>query len=259
MRANARLQAELTSRLADAGFLEAEREAAELLAHADDDAALDTMIRRRLAGEPLAWISGSTRFCGARVNVAPGVYVPRWHTEALTRRAVARLPADGVAVDMCTGSGAIAAVLRRERPRARVVATDLDPVAVACARSNGVEAYLGDLTAPLPSDLQSRVDVLIAVVPYVPTAALSLLQRDTFAFETSLSYDGGCDGTDLLRRLAREARRFLRANATLLLELGGDQGEPMRELLGALGYAGISIHEDEDGHPRGVEAVRPTA
>ena len=176
------------------------------------------MVARRLTGEPLAWITGTAPFCGLWIRVDPGVYVPRWQTEALAWRAVERLPADGVAIDLCTGSGAIAKVLMTHRPGARVVASDVDPRAVACARSNGVEAYVGDLFEPLPDVV---ADVIVGVVPYVPTPDLPLLQRDTFTFETPLAYDGGADGLDIVRRVIAEAPRHLRG--PLLLELGGDQ------------------------------------
>ena len=131
--------------------------------------------------------------------------MPRWHTEALARRAAERLPIEGAAIELCTGTGAIAAVLHAARPAARVVATDLSERSVVCARANGVEAYQGDLFAPVPAELRGRVDVVAGVVPYVPTPGLSLLQRDTFAFESELSYDGGEDGTDVLRRVAADS------------------------------------------------------
>ena len=133
---------------------------------------LEELLARRLVGEPLAWIVGWVRFCAARVRVDPGVFVPRPQTEALARRALALLPADGIAVDLCTGSGAVAAVLGSERPRATVIATDVDPAAVACALRNGVEALPGDLDGPLSLALRGRVDVGTAVVPYVPTDEL---------------------------------------------------------------------------------------
>ena len=107
-----------------AGFVAAEEEAAELLAAPGD---LEAMVARRLTGEPLAWITGTAPFCGLWIRVDPGVYVPRWQTEALAWRAVERLPTDGVAIDLCTGSGAIAKVLMTHRPGARVVASDVDP------------------------------------------------------------------------------------------------------------------------------------
>jgi release factor glutamine methyltransferase len=166
-------------RLARAGFVAADEEAAELVAAAEgDEAVLAAMLERRLGGEPLAWITGSVTFCGVAVRVEPGVYVPRLQTELLAKRAVERLPADGVAIDVCTGSGAVAVTLMRHRPAARVLATDVDEGAVACARANGVQALRGDLLAPVPSDLRGTVDVIVGVVPYVPEPDLHLLQRE---------------------------------------------------------------------------------
>jgi release factor glutamine methyltransferase len=185
--------------------------------------------------------------------VHPGVYVPRWQTELLARRALARLPADGVAVDLCTGSGALARVLR-DRP-ARVLATDVDPRAVACARANGVDARLGDLFAPL-SLAPASVDLVAGVVPYVPTGELSLLQRDTFTFETPLAYDGGPDGCAFLRRAIAGAAAVLRPGGALLLELGGDQAALLADDLAA--FADVVVLRDEDGDVRGVEATTPS-
>jgi release factor glutamine methyltransferase len=141
------------------------------------------------------------------------------------------------------------------RPGARVVASDLDERAVACAKANGVEAYRGDLLAPLPSPLEGRVDVVVAVVPYVPTPELSLLQRDTFTFESPLAYDGGRDGTEILRRVLADSRRFLRAGGALLLELGGEQADLLAGDLARLGYGDPTVMRDEDGHVRGIEVV----
>jgi release factor glutamine methyltransferase len=247
--------AELTARLSRAGFIAAEEEANELLARAGgDDDLLDSLVARRLTGEPLAWIVGRTSFCGIEVRVDPGVYVPRWQSEPLARRAVERLPATGVAIDLCTGSGAIARTLMTNRPGARVVASDIDERAVACATANGVEVYRGDLFAPLPGELEGRVDVVVGAVPYVPTPELPSLQRDTFTFESTLSYDGGPDGTDILRRVLRESPRFLRRGGTLLIELGGAQADGLRDDLARLGYRDVSVLADEEGDVRGIEA-----
>jgi release factor glutamine methyltransferase len=246
----------LARRLAAAGFVAADAEAEELEARAGADAALlEALLARRLAGEPLAWVTGGTRFCGRRLHVDAGVYVPRPHTELLAARAVARSPAAGAAVDACTGCGAIAATLAAERPGARVVATDIDERAVACARRNGVDARLGDLLAPLPATLAGAVDVVVAVVPYVPTPELRLLQRDTFAFESPLAYDGGADGAVLLRRLVTEAARVLRPGGALLLELGGDQACLLAPDLAREGYGDVAVLVDTDGDVRGVEAT----
>jgi release factor glutamine methyltransferase len=249
-------QASLTALLAHEGFISAGEEAQELLAFvAGDDALLDAAVRRRLTGEPLAWITGRVSFCGIDVRVDPGVYVPRWLSEPLASRAIERLPDNGIAIDLCTGSGAIAKVVAARRPHARVVASELDARAVACAAANGVEAYRGDLFAPLPRELEGRVDVIVGVVPYVPTPELPLLQRDTFAFETSLAYDGGVDGTGILRQVLEQSPRFLRKGGALLLELGGDQAELLSDDLVRLGYDAVITLTDEDGDLRGVEAT----
>jgi release factor glutamine methyltransferase len=246
----------LTQLLASEGFVAAEEEADELLARAAGDRSLlDGLVARRLTGEPLAWITGRELFCGIEVRVDPGVYVPRWQSEQLARRAVARLPADGTAIDVCTGCGAIARVLAHERPAAKVVATESDERSVACARANGVEVYRGDLLEPLPPALAGQVDLVVGVVPYVPTPELALLQRDTFTFETPLSYDGGEDGTGILRRVLRDSLRFLRPGGTLLLELGGDQAALLGDDLRCLGYVDVAVLSDEYGDVRGVEAA----
>jgi len=246
----------LAAMLAGAGFVAAREEAGELVSRAAGDRKLlDSLVRRRLTGEPLAWIIGSTSFCGIRIRVDQGVYVPRWQSEPLARRAVERLPAGGTAIDLCTGTGAIARTLKLGRPEATVVASDIDPRAVACATANGVDAYLGDLFAPLPESLQGCVDVVVGAVPYVPTGELPLLQRDTFTFESRRSYDGGRDGTGILRRILNEAPRFLRDGGALLLELGGEQADMLGDDLARLGYADVDVFSDEDGDVRGIEAT----
>jgi release factor glutamine methyltransferase len=246
----------LAALLSGAGFIAAEEEAGELLSCAAGDVELlDSLVERRLTGEPLAWITGSVSFCGLEIRVDPGVYVPRWQSEPLARRAVERLPARGAAIDLCTGSGAVAKILITDRPRARVVASDIDERAVACAAANGVEVYFGDLFAPLPPTLEGRVDVVVGVVPYVPTRALPLLQRDTFAFELPVAYDGGSDGTEILRRVLSDSPSFLRRGGALLLELGGEQADALRDDLARLGYVDVGVLVDDDGDVRGIEAT----
>lgn len=246
----------LTDLLSREGFLAAKEEAVALLARAGGDTAvLQALVDRRLTGEPLAWIIGDATFCDLTVRVDPGVYVPRWLSEPLARHAAARLPEDGIAVDLCTGSGAIAMTLAAARPGARVVASDVDERSIACALTNGVDAYIGDLFAPLPPAIQGHVDVVVGVVPYVPTPELPLLQRDTFTFEGTLAYDGGVDGTAILRRVLDESPRWLRTGGALLLELGGVQADLLAGDLARLGYADVIVLADEDGDARGIEAT----
>jgi release factor glutamine methyltransferase len=243
--------------LADAGCVAPEAEADELLAAAAEGLApIEELVARRVVGEPLAWIVGHAEFCGLRIRVDPRVFVPRPHREAMARRAAALLPPAGTAVDLCTGSGAVAAVMVDACPGATVIGTDVDPAAIACARSNGVDALLGDLDQPIPVTLRGDVDVVTAVVPYVPTEELHLLPRDVLANESHLAIDGGPGGTAVLRRAAEAAARSLHPGGTVLLEIGGDQAGEMRTVLAALGFGDIAVQRDEDGLDRAIEARR---
>ena len=234
----------------------ADEEAAELLAVAPDDATLSALVARRTSGEPLAWITGTARFCGLDIVVEPGVYVPRWQSEAVARRAVDLLPAEGTAVDLCTGSGAIASVLQNARPLACVVATEIDPLASTCARRNGVDVREGRLFDPLPDELTGAVDVMVGVLPYVPTGALHLLPRDVLEFEPRLALDGGADGLDLVGEAVDGSGRWIRPGGWLLLEVGGDQVDVTRARFTTAGYETLIVVTDGDGDPRAVAGRR---
>jgi release factor glutamine methyltransferase len=241
--------------LAEGGFVHPGAEARALLAASSAGGRpIDELVARRLRGEPLAWISGWVEFCGLRVVVDPGVFVPRPQTQALARRAASLLPEAGIAVDVCTGCGAVAAVLSSARPKATVLATDVDPIAAACARRNGVRALVGDLDEPLPRSLLGRVDVLTAVVPYVPSEELHLLPRDVLEHEPRRALDGGPGGTALLLRVAEAAGRWLRTGGSVLLEIGGAQAATVGVALEAARLRTIRVHRDEDGRPRAIEA-----
>jgi release factor glutamine methyltransferase len=246
----------LTDLLARAGCVAADEEAAEILVAADGQRSkLISFVRRRLRGEPIAWVTGHAAFGELRLFVAPGVYVPRWQSLELARRATDRLPECGRAIDLCTGSGALAAALRLRRRSAHIVGTDIDPGAVACARANGVDALRGDLFEPVPTDFEGCTNVVVAVVPYVPTSALKYLPQDARSSEAPLHYHGGPDGTDVLRRVVADAPRFLQPGGALLLELGGEQAGVIEPLMRTLGYGQIDIWADEEGDVRGIEAA----
>jgi release factor glutamine methyltransferase len=251
------LRARVASRLAEAGCVAPSEEAGELIeAAANDEGLLDRLVARRVTGEPLAWVTGSHRFAGHRIVVHRGVYVPRWQSEPLARRAVELLPEDGLAVDLCTGSGAIAVALARARPKARVLGTDVDPAACACARDNGVEVFAGHLASPLPEDDRGHFDVVVAVVPYVPTDQLGFLPRDVREHEPLLALDGGPHGTRVLGQAVWAGAELLRPGGSLLLELGGDQAEELAGVLAVAGFAPASLFEDDDGDVRGIEAKK---
>ena len=241
------------AQLERAGCVAAPQEADELIrASAGDAATLASLVERRTSGEPLAWVTGTASFCGLELTVEPGVYVPRPHTEPLARRAASLLPPAGTAVDLCTGAGAVAAVLADAHPAATVVATELDAAAARCARRNGVEVFEGSLDEPLPPSLAREVDVMTAVVPYVPSDAVRLLPRDVQAFEPRLALDGGEYGTDLLVEVATRSVRWLRPGGWLLLELGGDQADPLGRLLADVGFGAPVVMVDDDGDARAI-------
>ena len=253
-----------TRELAAAGCVSAQAEADWLLEEAADEAALRAMVTSRAAGEPLQYVIGWAPFGRLRLRVGPGVFVPRPETEGLADRAATRLRAAGpspVAVDVCAGSGAIACFLAAEVPGARVLATELDPGALAWARGNteryGVELLAGDLDAPLPPELAGRVDVLCANVPYVPTGAIATLPTDVRDHEPRLALDGGPDGLDVLRRLAPRAEHWLAPGGALLCEIGEDQAEAAAALLAAAGLAEVAVHPDLVGRDRVLEGTRP--
>jgi release factor glutamine methyltransferase len=245
--------------LATAGFLAPKEEASALLRASNEGAGpIDELLDRRLRGEPLAWVVGRVEFCGLRIHVEPGVFVPRPHTEALARRAAGLLPDDGRAIDLCTGTGAVAAIMRAAHPGAEVLATDVDPLAVANAEHNGIRALLGDLDQPLPRSWLGSVDVMTAVVPYVPTGKLHLLPRDVLDHEPRAALDGGNRGTTVLTRAAEAAPSWLRPGGVMLLELGGDQAHELRATLERQGLAIVRVHRDDDGHDRAIDARRPS-
>jgi release factor glutamine methyltransferase len=246
----------LTRRLAAAGCVAAEEEAEELLAAAPDGAVLESWLRRREQGEPLAWITGASPFCERVVAVDPGVYVPRIQSEDLARRAAALLGrTGGRAVDLCTGSGAVATHLMDTVPTAGVVGVDIDARAVACARRNRVPAVVDDLGQSLRNGV---FDVVTAIPLYVPTGDLRLLPADVQRYEPRQALDGGSDGLDVVRRVVAAATRLLRDGGWLLLEVGGDQDVLLAATLDRCGFDETDRWFDEDGDLRGL-AVRRSA
>lgn len=245
------IRSAVVERLVSAGCVAALEEAGELLDAAPDADVLEAWLGRREQGEPLAWITRRSVFCGLVLHAAPGVFVPRPQTEELARRAAACLPAAGRAVDLCTGTGAVAAFLSAAVPDATVVAVDVDPRAALCARRNGVPVLVADVDAPLRPGV---FDVVTAVAPYVPTAAIALLPGDVRRYEPHAALDGGEDGLDVLRRVVTAASRLLRGGGRLLVELGASQDEALTPAMSAAGFGDMTAWADAEGALRGVGA-----
>ncbi|KAA1424746.1 putative protein N(5)-glutamine methyltransferase [Mumia zhuanghuii] len=210
----------LVLRLRASGSVFAEEEARVLRASSGSADELEAMTVRRLAGEPLEQVVGWAAFGGLRIRVVPGVFVPRRRTELLARAAVAAAPRNGVVVDLCCGTGAVAALVEHERDDVRVVASDIDPVAVGCARLNLARgtAYAGDLFAALPEDLRGACDVIAVNAPYVPTADIALMPPEARDHEPRVALDGGADGVDVHRRVAAGVVPWLAPGGQVLVE-----------------------------------------
>jgi release factor glutamine methyltransferase len=269
----------VVARLRAAGCVFAEDEAQLLVAQARTLAELDEMAGRRAAGLPLEQILGWAEFCGLRVTLEPGVFVPRRRTEFLVHEAVRCLrdtssAAAGpkhptshetvplVVVDLCCGSGAVGAALGVLLGQVELYAADIDPAAVRCARRNlasaGGHVYEGDLYEPLPTVLQGRVDVLVANAPYVPTEEVALLPAEARDHEPRVALDGGADGLHTLRRVAAGAPRWLAPGGQLLVETSERQAPPIAAVMTGSGLSARVAVSDELGTAV-VIGTRPAA
>jgi release factor glutamine methyltransferase len=271
-----------TRRFTDAGIAGARLEAQLLVAHAlgcsrmdlytgfdkplaePELAGLRELIRRRLGGEPLAYLVGEHEFWGLPLYVDSSVLVPRSDTETVIE--VARgLRVDRTApcrvLDLCTGSGAIAVALARELPGAMVVATDISPEAAALARRNAkrnevaarVDVRVGDLWAPVAGEV---FDLIVANPPYVATATIATLAAEVRR-EPRLALDGGRDGLGFYDRICAEARTHLVAGGALVTEHGFDQADAVRTRFEACGLAAIKLAHDLGKQPRVTSGTAP--
>jgi release factor glutamine methyltransferase len=241
--------AEVAAALRHAGCVFAEDEADLLWEAADGPRDLAARVARRVSGEPLELVLGWAEFCGARIAVAPGVFVPRRRTEALAAEAVARTRPGSVVVDLCCGAGALGAAVAAAVPGIELHAADVDPAAVTCARRNlpGAAVHRGDLFAALPAGLRGRVDVLVANAPYVPTAAIGLLPREARDHEPAVALDGGDDGLSVVRRIVAGAPAWLAPGGAVLFETGAGQSAAAAAALRAAGFRPLVVPDEERG------------
>lgn len=234
------------ARLRAAGCVFAEDEARLLREAEGRGADLEALVGRRLAGEPLEHVIGWAEFCGLRIGVSEGVFVPRRRSELVVREAVTLLRnaddgdgAPGVVVDLCCGSGAIGAAIAHGVPGVELHAADVEPAAVEAARANvarfGGEAHLGDLFGALPPRLRGQVRLIASNAPYVPSAAIALMPPEARDHEPLSALDGGPDGLDLQRRVAAEAPEWLAPGGWLLIETSKHQSAATAGLLRAAG------------------------
>jgi len=241
--------ADVVGRLRAAGCVFAEDEAALLVAAAGSPDELEQMVRDRVAGTPLEVVVGWAEFCGLRIVVRSGVFVPRLRTELMARHATRLAGAGSVVVDLCCGTGAVGAVVRACVPGAEVYAADLDPAAVDCARHNlpPDRVLAGDLYDALPGTLRGRVHVLACNAPYVPTGAIALMPPEARDHEHRVALDGGADGLDVQRRVVAGAAAWLTPGGHLLVESSVAQAPVTARLMDGAGLVAQVVHDEEIG------------
>ncbi len=240
----------IVARLRAAGCVFAEDEAA-ILRSAASATELDRLVQRRVNGEPLEYVVGWAQFHGQRIQVEPGVFIPRRRTEFLVDVALRILAAGGqeaaIVVDLCCGSGAIGAALLATWPQITLFAVDNDPRAVRCARLNvGDErVHEGDLYDPLPHRLRKKVRLIVANTPYVPTGDIRLLPREARLHEPRKTLDGGSDGLDIQRRIAARAPEWLTPGGQLLVETSARQAPETARIFAGHGLSARVEHVAE--------------
>jgi len=231
---------------------------------ANDQAAFEALLARRVAGEPVAYLTGRRGFWTLDLEVDPATLIPRPETELLVELALERLPPDQSLqlADLGTGSGAIALALASERPQAQVLATDASPGALAVAARNAARHDLRnvrfaegghDWYAPLQG---ARFDLIASNPPYIASDDPHLEQGD-LRFEPATALASGPDGLDDIRRIVDGGQAHLLPGGWLLIEHGWDQGEAIRALFEAAGFAEVQTVQDLEQRDRITLGRRP--
>jgi release factor glutamine methyltransferase len=228
-----------------AGCVFAEDEAELLIAAAPTSSDLARLVEQRVAGLPLEQVLGWAEFCGLRIAIDSGVFVPRRRSEFVVQQAALATQPGAVVVDMCCGSGAIGAALAVVQ-RIELYAVDIEPAAVTCARRNiNGHVYQGDLYEPLPPRLQGRVDVLVVNAPYVPTDELDFMPPEARLYEPQVALDGGVDGLDVQRRVIASAPLWLAPAGTLLIETSDRQAARTADIIAQAGLHPTIVNSDD--------------
>lgn len=183
--------------------------------------------------------------------VREGVLIPRQDTEILCEKALESLPEEGCALELCCGSGALAVTLALEKPKARVVASDLSPVCIQTTLENAAKHNIQARMQVIQSDLYAalppmRFDVIVCNPPYIPAGEIARLMPDVRDFEPHLALDGGEDGLGFYRRLALETPPYLGEGGVLCMELGHDQSDAARHIFEHAGWS-IDFYKDLSG------------
>jgi len=218
----------------------------------------ERLLRRRFAGEPIAYMTGIREFWSMPLRVTPDVLIPRPETELLVEKALLKMPDDEDlrVLDLGSGSGAVSLAIARERPRAHVIGVDISRAAMNVARMNAKLQKLANAEFR-ESDWFDAVrgekfHVVVGNPPYVAEDDLHLARGDAL-FEPRLALDAGPGGMECFRAIIDRAHNYIVRQGWLLLEHGPDQHMPLRRLLEAQHYHDIAFHKDAAGHDRVTE------
>ncbi len=225
-------------------------------------ASFEKFVDRRAAREPLQLIVGTVGFRYLELEVRPGVFIPRPETEVLAGEAIEVVPAGGVVVEPCTGTGAVACAVATESPAVNVVATDISPGAVHCARANAqrtgaaVTVVHGDLLEPVPVALRGQVDVLVSNPPYLTPGEVARADPEVAKWDPPAALVAGPTGHEITDRLIADARVWLRPGGWLLLEVDAQRAAETARRAAAAGLEDASVRADLTGADRIVRARR---
>jgi len=228
---------------------------------ADELAVYREKVRRRASREPLAYILGRTEFWSLPLKVTLAVLIPRPDTELLVEEALPRLVGEARVLDVGTGSGALAIALAHERPGCQVVAIDVSAEALAVAAENACKNNVAERIGFLHADLAALpggpFDLIVANPPYIPKGDLAALMPEVRDFEPQLALDGGSDGLDAYRALARQVEAILAPGGWLLVEVGIGQAVTVQQLFAGAGLVEVFISRDLAGIERVVGGRKP--
>lgn len=227
----------------------------------EERSTLREAVRLRAEGMPLQYVTGEVPFRTVVLRVKPGVFIPRPETEVLVEVGLEHLRAAsrvGIAVDLCTGSGAVAVSLARECEGLRVWGTDVSPEAIEVSLGNSLRTGVadrvsflqGDLFEPLPSELRGRVELILSNPPYVPSEDLAGLPREVASYEPATALDGGLDGLDVVRRICAGAGEWLAPGGLLAVEVDSRRAEAARRVFEEAGLVDVFVRKDLTGRDR---------
>lgn len=215
---------------------------------------VEKLWKRRIAGEPLAYILSVVEFYGCQIEVTPDVLIPRVESEILVDHILGRLENNtGSVLDLCAGSGCLGLAIKKHRPDLTVILSDISPKAIELAEKNAkrngldVICLQGDLFDSLG---ERKIDFLVSNPPYISEEEFYTLDSSVKDYEPSLALMGGKDGLEFYRRMEKDSKKYFNQNGKLFFEIGYNQGEALKTMFSGPMWKGKEVLQDYAGHDR---------